>query len=57
MDIDQAVTQMEMGGMAESPRDRNARVAMTGNMQVLAVAALAWEILTGYRPIGEPGEP
>lgn len=46
LDLDKAVAEMEMAGMAEKPRDRNARIVMTGNMQVPAVAALAWHILT-----------
>ena len=49
LDVEESFAQMEMEGMAEEPRDRNARVVMTGNMQVPIVAALAWEILTGYR--------
>lgn len=47
MDLEQAVAKMENEGVEEKPRDRNARVVMTGNMQVPAVAALAWEILKG----------
>ena len=57
VDFKRAVAEMEDAGMAEKPRDRNARVVMTGNMQVPAVAALAWEILSdglaGYRAEGE----
>jgi len=46
VDIEQAIASLEMEGVEEKPRDRNARVVMTGNMQVPAVAALAWSILT-----------
>lgn len=46
LDLERAVTKMEMDGVAEKPRDRNARVVMTGNMQIPIVAATAWRILT-----------
>ena len=45
MDLDKAVAEMEMAGMAEKPRDRNAKIVITGNMQVPAVMALVWELL------------
>lgn len=45
LDLERAVAEMEMAGVAEEPRDRNARIRITGNMQVPAVAALAWEVL------------
>ena len=46
LDIEKAITKMEVDGMEEEPRNRNARVIMTGNMQVPIVAATAWRILT-----------
>lgn len=45
MDVEKALAKLEVGGMEEKPSDRNARVVMTGNMQVPIVAVTAWRIL------------
>lgn len=46
LDFESSIAEMEMEGVAEKPRDRNARIVQTGNMQVPAVAALVWTVLT-----------